>query len=134
MFYKKDKESIRKELGIGNNDFIVAFVGKFIHRKGLSRLCEAFNLIDNNNIKAFFIGEGETIPNYKNTVFEGKIEHNKIVDYLSASDIFVLPTISEGCCNAIIEALACGIPVVSLKECFNDEILDDTCSIKKLIL
>jgi glycosyltransferase involved in cell wall biosynthesis len=42
----------------------------------------------------------------------------------------VLPTKAEGCCNAIIEALACGLPVVSSNKSFNDEILDETCSIR----
>jgi glycosyltransferase involved in cell wall biosynthesis len=33
--------------------------------------------------------------------------------FLNASDVFILPTLAEGSCNAILEALACGIPVVS---------------------
>lgn len=130
IFYKKNKKEMRKKLGYSENDFIIAFVGRYIEVKGINRLCEALKRINNNNIKAIFIGEGQLKPDYKNTIFEGTLNHNEIPDYLSASDIFVLPTSSEGCCNAIIEALACGLPVISSDKSFNDEILDETCSIR----
>jgi glycosyltransferase involved in cell wall biosynthesis len=41
----------------------------------------------------------------------------------------VLPTLNEGCCNAIVEALACGLPIVSSDRPFNYDILNKTNSI-----
>ena len=45
------------------------------------------------------------------------------------ADIFVLPTLHEGCCNAIIEAMACGLPIVSSNLPFNWDVLNDNNSI-----
>ena len=56
--------------------------------------------------------------------------HDEIAERISAADIFVLPTIAEGCCNAIIEAMGCGLPIVSSNKPFNDDILDEKCSIR----
>ena len=127
-FYSLDKKEMRSQLGFPENKFIVAFLGGFIKRKGLPQLCNVLNMF--NDVYSIFIGQGELVPDCKNILFTGSLNHNEIVKYLNCADVFVLPTEAEGCCNAIIEALACGIPVVSSNKPFNDEILDDSCSIR----
>lgn len=127
-FYHMDKSNARKSLGIPDDIFIVAFVGGFIERKGMRQLTHVLDSLD--DVYSIFIGQGEEPPLCKNILFQGKVAHNEIVKYLNCADIFVLPTRAEGCCNAIIEALACGLPVVSSNKSFNNEILDDGCSIR----
>jgi len=128
LFYSIDKKKARKSLGLNQNDFIVAFTGSFTHRKGVLRLSEAID--SNPGIKGIFIGSGELEPKSENIVFKGKLPHKKIVYYLNAADVFVLPTLAEGCCNAIIEAMACGLPIVSSHLSFNDDILNNRNSIR----
>ena len=58
------------------------------------------------------------------------VPHDELFYYLNAADFFVLPTLAEGCCNAIVEAMACGLPIVSSNLPFNDDILDESNSIR----
>ena len=118
---------MRKELGIGENEFVVIFVGHFIERKGPQRVDDAVK--DIPGITTLFIGQGDFKPN-SNCAFCGPVPHERLAKYLSAADVFVLPTLAEGCCNAILEAVCCGVPVISSNLCFNDDILDDSYSIR----
>ena len=76
------------------------------------------------------MGSGELKPDCNNILFCGKISNDEVAKYLNAADVFVLPTNGEGCCNAIVEALACGLPVISSDLPFNDDVLDETNSIR----
>ena len=58
------------------------------------------------------------------------LEHEIVSDFLNAIDVFCLPTLSEGSCNAIVEAMACGCPIISSNLPFNDDALDETNSIR----
>lgn len=130
VFYQKDKSALRQRYGFPEDAFIIAFVGRFLPVKGPDRLSQAIREINNPKIASFFIGSGSLLPKCSNILFQGALKHGEICDYLSMADIFVLPTLAEGCCNAIIEAMACGLPVVSSNLPFNDDILDETNSIK----
>lgn len=134
LFRKKDASYLKKQLGIEEEDFVITFVGGFIPRKGPDRVAEAIKLIKDPSIKSIFIGR--PFPGYPfefdcpGIVFKGMVDHSKIPDYLSCTDVFVLPTQKEGCCNAIVEALSMGLPVISSNGSFNDDILDEDNSIR----
>ena len=79
---------------------------------------------------------GRPFPGYQldfdcpGIVYKGPVEHDDLPYYLNAADVFVLPTQKDGCCNAIVEALSVGLPVISSNGAFNDDILDDENSIR----
>ena len=110
-------------MGFIETDFIVAYVGWFDERKGCERVSKAINSLD-DDIKSIFIGSGHLKPMCKGIIFQGSVPHDLIPKYLNSADVFVLPTLREGCCNAIIEALSCGLPIISSNLQFNWDVLD----------
>ena len=128
VFNRKDRKECRQNLGLPLDSFIVICVGYFSSRKGQERVLAAINKLNNPSIKAIFIGELAAIDGTdvdgENVLFKGSVPNTLIPDYLNASDVFCLPTQFEGCCNAVIEAMACGCAIISSDKSFNYDVLN----------
>ena len=129
LFKKLDKTNCRQKLGFPQDVFIVGFVGAFIERKGALRVANAIKQIRGEPVYSCFIGRGAQDPSCDNILYKGGLCHEEIPTYLNAFDVFVLPTLAEGCSNAIVEAMSCGLPIISSNLPFNWDVLDDSNSI-----
>lgn len=97
----------------------VVSVGRLITRKGYEYLIEA--LKGKKNFELSIIGEGDLLEDLKklaseNSVkvtFLGRIDHESMPQILNKNDIFCLPSLNEGMSNAVLEAMACGLPVIT---------------------
>ena len=101
----------------------MGFVGGFIERKGDKRLLEAANRI--TDVYLAFAGKGECKPSGERVLLCRAMRHEEVPIFLNAIDVFCLPTQNEGSCNAIVEAMACGCPIISSNLPFNDILAND---------
>jgi len=122
LFHVMNRKECRRELRLPQDVFIIIYVGWFDERKGVNRVVEAIKTIKGMPVYSIFIGGKEPL-NCPNVLITDRVPHEDLPIYLNAADVFVLPTLHEGCCNAIIEALACGLPIISSDLPFNQDIL-----------
>lgn len=127
-FYQRDKIKSRQEFGLPEDAVIAGFVGAFNERKGILRVCRAIDQVE--GVQLICAGKGELEPQSEKCIFKKSLTPDQIPVFNSASDFFVLPTLNEGCSNAIVEAMSCGLPIISSNRAFNDDILDEECSIR----
>jgi teichuronic acid biosynthesis glycosyltransferase TuaC len=126
-FHPHDRRMARQKCGLPLDRPIVISVGQFVTRKGPQRVLEAIKGLP--EIGAVFLGYGPQAPKGPQVLYQGVVPHEEVPLWLSAADVFVLPTIDEGCSNAILEALACGLPIVSSDRPFNHSIVDEQTAI-----
>lgn len=127
-FWPRDRREMRTKYNLPENAFLVACVGQFSNRKGQQRVLEAVRPLD--GVKVVFLGRDVPFSRQDESVaYNSPVSLEKVPEYLSACDCFVLPTLAEGCSNAIIEAMACGLPIVSSDRRFNHDILSSEVSI-----
>ena len=110
------RTQVRQSLGFTDEDKILLSVGRLTHQKGHRYLIEAMPSILSHypNSKAVLVGDGpmrEELEDLAGAVtFLGT--RSDVPSLLAAADIFVLPSLSEGMPNALLEAMAFGIPCV----------------------
>ncbi len=110
-----------------NGQKTILFVGRLHPIKGVAYLIEAMKTIVNKNPKArlLLVGDGGERQNLQNLVkkldltkyvdFIGKVGNEKVLEYMATSDVLVLPSLSEGFPVTMLEAMACGLPIVATK-------------------
>lgn len=123
VFNPGSKEDARLRLGLPLNCVIGIYNGAFNESKGSLRVAKAAQGID--NLHMVYLGGGKCEPQGENILYKGRVPHEKVALWLRAADFFVLPTLEEGCCNAVIEAMSVGLPIITSDKPFNYDILDN---------
>ena len=126
--YPRNSQEMKKKYAITTDNFIVAFVGANDSRKGPDRLIEAIESIE--DVNCILMGRDTEALKSIRIIMSGPVSHKIVPELISCADIFVLPTMNEGSCNAVIEAMACGLPIVTSNGRYMDDIVDDEVAIR----
>jgi glycosyltransferase involved in cell wall biosynthesis len=121
---EETKRGKKAEMGFGDSR-LVTFTGRFIECKGISHLLYAWKEVIARSPKAklLLLGDGPLLGRMRDlaaslnidgsVIIKGYVEN--VIDYLHISDIYVFPSIQEGMPNALLEAMACGLPPVATR-------------------
>jgi glycosyltransferase involved in cell wall biosynthesis len=137
IFEGLSKNELRNKFGLNKTQKIILYAGTLRPVKGLTYLIEAVKIINDKNNRLLLVGYGEEREHLENLVkklkienivtFVGEVPNKEVFEYMTASDVLVLPSLSEGFPNVILEAMASGLPIIATKvggvpEIINNEV------------
>jgi glycosyltransferase involved in cell wall biosynthesis len=138
-FHVRDRLEARKSLGIDPTCQAVVYIGRMDLRKGLRELVEAAVMVQARrpNLQIYLVGDGPDRSIIQGAIGDGNASNfihvlpscafDEVAEWMAAADAVALPSYMEGCPNVVLEALACGRPVVATSVGGIPEIMNDTC-------
>jgi teichuronic acid biosynthesis glycosyltransferase TuaC len=139
-FFRPEPEAglaLRAELGMGEEEPLLVFVGNLIRGKGILELIEVFAALaaPRPTLRLALIGENVEKAAVAQAIRDsgaedrilltGALPQKEIIRYLNAANAFVFPSWNEGLPNAIMEAAACAVPIVASNVGGIPEVLED---------
>ncbi|MBA7507586.1 N-acetyl-alpha-D-glucosaminyl L-malate synthase [subsurface metagenome] len=136
-FQDLNPRTIREGLKVNSDERLILFVGGLKPTKGLEYLIQAMSSISQSEMKMklLLVGQGEERDRLEQLAknlglssyvkFVGEVPYKEVPEYMAASDVFVLPSLSEGFPNVILEAMASGMPIVATRVGGLAEIIKD---------
>jgi glycosyltransferase involved in cell wall biosynthesis len=117
---KRDSRAIKEKFGILQHAFVVVFLGRFSEEKSPEAVVEIARLLRQNNIVFVMGGHGPIFEDIKNHILINELQDVVLTpgfvesqDLLSVADVLLLPSRLDGRPNAVLEALASGVPVIA---------------------
>ncbi|HSD51858.1 MAG TPA: glycosyltransferase family 4 protein [Candidatus Methylomirabilis sp.] len=128
-----ERRTLRARLGLPEDRILCAFVGRLTHQKDPDLLLQAWALVPRSQAHLVLVGDGplrsrleacvNSGPRKAQITFTGASAN--VVRYLKAADLLVLPSRAEGMSNVILEAMACGLPIVATDLPGNRDVLGE---------
>jgi glycosyltransferase involved in cell wall biosynthesis len=113
----KEKLQLRDFLDLREDYKYIIFVGKDARLKRFDLAKKAVELLNSKKIKLIAIGVKEKFGGM------GFVSQKKVIQYLRASDVFILPSDYDAFPVACLEALSCGLPIIISKKVGASEII-----------
>jgi len=139
VFHVMDRLAARKRLRIDPTAEAVIYIGRVDVKKGLRELVKAAAALHHQrpNLRVYMVGEGPDRQMIQNAIdandAAGYVKalpgcpFDEVAVWMAAADVVTLPSYMEGCPNVILEALACGRPVVATNVGGIPEIMSGEC-------
>jgi glycosyltransferase involved in cell wall biosynthesis len=139
VFRPGNRSQARERLGIDQSSEAVVYVGRMDLQKGLRELVQAVAALHSNRprLHCYLVGHGHDRSQIEDAIRASEAggyirlvpgcAFDEVAVWMAAADVVTLPSYMEGCPNAILEALACGRPVVATNVGGIPEILNDSC-------
>jgi len=108
-FHMRDRVEACRKLGLDAKRRRVLYVGNLVPVKGPAILAKAAEQLYEADV--IFVGSGTEKIRAGRCV--GARSHDEIATWMNACDVLCLPSLSEGLPNVVLEAMACGVPVVA---------------------
>ncbi len=126
------RKAVRDEFRVSEDDLMLLFVGKEFKRKGLHYIFQSLSSLRDDRIKLVVVGEGE-IESFKKIAVGLGIDRNvffvghssDVVKYYVSSDVFVFPSTFDAFGMVVLEAMACGLPVIVSPTVGASELVED---------
>ncbi len=135
-YLREPPDNTNSEFGTFDGDIpVISSIGRLDKLKGFDFLVDAAGILVERGVKATFliVGTGPLEKNLKSKV--KKLALNNVIRFVSEvknaekifsiTDIFVLPTLSEGCSNVILEAMSAGLVIVTTAIPANEELIEN---------
>lgn len=132
----------RMEGKYGIRDPFVLYVGRINPRKNLLRLVDAFSILRHKGIsqKLVIVGKQDLLAEQvvqrvkelsleEAVIFTGYVDWDDVPMFYNAADVFVFPSICEGFGLPVVEAMACGVPVVTSRGSSLEEVAGDAAAL-----
>jgi glycosyltransferase involved in cell wall biosynthesis len=128
----ENRDLVREKMGMQGKTLIL-YTGRLSREKGLDFLIRVFSkLAPEEPAILYIIGDGPERSRLQNQVRNATLENavhirkavNDVVPFLQAADIFIMPSWHEGLSNSILEAMACGLPVIATRVEGNAELIE----------
>jgi len=140
IFHPRDRGEARAALGIDADAELVVYVGRLVPEKGLRELLDAMAALapQRPTLRLALVGEGPMRAELETRVaadpslrvhLAGAQGPREVARWMAASDLVTLPSYSEGHPNVLVEALACGRPVVATPVGGIPEVVDADCGL-----
>jgi UDP-glucose:(heptosyl)LPS alpha-1,3-glucosyltransferase len=124
-FNSELRQKSRTDLKLQPDQIALLFVGSGWERKGLLFAMQAMAMCRDRRMRLLVAGRGKTQRYYKSKHVRFLGEAVDLLPIYTAADIFVLPTIYDPFSNACLEALACGLPVITTRANGFSEIIEN---------